>query len=132
VAEETRRVRARRQRVLFVELLPLETRRAEIQAELRGIYEGDETDRRNPPLSARHRGGRDRADPERSARPDHRIGAGPGRSPAAQRHDVPQSTLQEFRAQLILHDQTRAVFQRSLEVAKRRGVWNCCRCSPLA
>jgi hypothetical protein len=51
VAEETRRVRARRQRVLFVELLPLETRRAEIQAELRGIYEGDETDRRNPPLS---------------------------------------------------------------------------------
>ena len=34
-----------------------------------------------------------------------------------------KSTLQEFRAQLILHDQTRAVFQRSLEVAKRRGVW---------
>ena len=34
-----------------------------------------------------------------------------------------KSTLQEFRAQLILHDQTRALFQRSLEVAKRRGVW---------
>jgi Transposase domain (DUF772)/Transposase DDE domain len=34
-----------------------------------------------------------------------------------------KSRLQEFRAQLILHDQTRAVFQRSLEVAKRRGVW---------
>jgi DDE family transposase/transposase-like protein DUF772 len=34
-----------------------------------------------------------------------------------------KSTLQEFRAQLIVHDQTRAVFQRSLEVAKRRGVW---------
>jgi hypothetical protein len=34
-----------------------------------------------------------------------------------------KSTLQEFRAQLILHDQTRAVFERSLEVAKRRGVW---------
>jgi hypothetical protein len=51
VAEETRRVRARRQRVLFVELLPLETRRGEIQAELRGTYDADETDRRNPPLS---------------------------------------------------------------------------------
>src|SRR5579859_1522684 len=34
-----------------------------------------------------------------------------------------KSTLQEFRAQLIVHDQTRAIFQRSLEVAKRRGVW---------
>jgi hypothetical protein len=34
-----------------------------------------------------------------------------------------KSTLQEFRAQLILHDQTRAIFQRSLEVAKHRGVW---------
>ena len=34
-----------------------------------------------------------------------------------------KSTLQEFRAQLILHEQTRAVFQRSLEVAKRRGAW---------
>lgn len=34
-----------------------------------------------------------------------------------------KSTLQEFRAQLILHDQARAIFQRSLEVAKRRGVW---------
>jgi hypothetical protein len=34
-----------------------------------------------------------------------------------------KSTLQEFRAQLILHEQTRAIFQRSLEVAKRRGVW---------
>src|SRR5215470_5301850 len=34
-----------------------------------------------------------------------------------------KSTLQEFRAQLIVHDQTRALFQRSLEVATRRGVW---------
>jgi len=34
-----------------------------------------------------------------------------------------KSTLQEFRAQLILHDQARAIFQRSLEIAKRRGVW---------
>jgi hypothetical protein len=34
-----------------------------------------------------------------------------------------KSTLQEFRAQLIVHDQTRALFQRSLEVAKRRGRW---------
>jgi hypothetical protein len=34
-----------------------------------------------------------------------------------------KSTLQEFRAQLIVHDQTRAIFQRSLEVAKRGGVW---------
>src|SRR5436190_21511479 len=34
-----------------------------------------------------------------------------------------KSTLQEFRAQLILHDQTRAIFQRSLEIAKHRGVW---------
>jgi Transposase DDE domain/Transposase domain (DUF772) len=34
-----------------------------------------------------------------------------------------KSTLQEFRAQLILHDQTRAIFQRSLDVAKHRGVW---------
>jgi hypothetical protein len=34
-----------------------------------------------------------------------------------------KSTLQEFRAQLIVHEQTRALFQRSLEVAKRRGVW---------
>src|SRR6266545_3014600 len=34
-----------------------------------------------------------------------------------------KSTLQEFRAQLIVHDRTRAVFQRTLEVAKRHGVW---------
>src|SRR4030081_866873 len=34
-----------------------------------------------------------------------------------------KSTLQEFRAQLIVHDQTRAIFERSLEAAKRRGVW---------
>src|SRR5258708_10731164 len=34
-----------------------------------------------------------------------------------------KSTLQEFRAQLIVHDQTRAIFQRSLEIAKRRGAW---------
>jgi Transposase DDE domain/Transposase domain (DUF772) len=34
-----------------------------------------------------------------------------------------KSTLQEFRAQLIVHDQTRAIFQKSLEVAKRRGMW---------
>jgi Transposase DDE domain/Transposase domain (DUF772) len=34
-----------------------------------------------------------------------------------------KSTLQEFRAQLIVHDKTRAIFQRSLEVAKHRGVW---------
>jgi hypothetical protein len=34
-----------------------------------------------------------------------------------------KSTLQEFRAQLILHDQTRAIFQRSLEIARHRGVW---------
>src|SRR5437868_15402552 len=34
-----------------------------------------------------------------------------------------KSTLQEFRAQLIVHDRTRAVFQRTPEVAKRRGVW---------
>src|SRR5947208_8529564 len=33
-----------------------------------------------------------------------------------------KSTLQEFRAQLIVHEQTRAIFQRSLDVAKRRGV----------
>jgi hypothetical protein len=34
-----------------------------------------------------------------------------------------KSTLQEFRAQLILQDKTRAIFERSLEVAKHRGVW---------
>src|SRR6266480_1425965 len=34
-----------------------------------------------------------------------------------------KSTLQEFRAQLLVHDKTQAIFQRSLEVAKRRGVW---------
>src|SRR5438477_9626370 len=34
-----------------------------------------------------------------------------------------KSTLQEFRAQLIVHKQTGAIFQRSLEVAKHRGVW---------
>lgn len=34
-----------------------------------------------------------------------------------------KSTLQEFRAQLIVQKQTRAVFQRSLEVAKHRGKW---------
>src|SRR5215470_4402828 len=34
-----------------------------------------------------------------------------------------KSTLQEFRAQLIVHEQTRAIFQRSLEMAKRRGMW---------
>jgi len=34
-----------------------------------------------------------------------------------------KSTLQEFRAQLIVHDKTRAIFQRSLELAKRRGMW---------
>jgi DDE family transposase/transposase-like protein DUF772 len=32
-----------------------------------------------------------------------------------------KSTLQEFRAQLIIHDQQRALFQQSLELAKRRG-----------
>lgn len=34
-----------------------------------------------------------------------------------------KSTLQEFRAQLIVHDQTRAIFQQSLEAAKRHGIW---------
>jgi DDE family transposase/transposase-like protein DUF772 len=34
-----------------------------------------------------------------------------------------KSTFQEFRAQLIVHEQTRAIFQRSLELARRRGVW---------
>jgi len=34
-----------------------------------------------------------------------------------------KSTLQEFRAQLIIHQQTRAIFQQTLELAKRRGVW---------
>jgi transposase len=34
-----------------------------------------------------------------------------------------KSTLQEFRAQLIVHEQIRAIFQRSLEMAKRRGLW---------
>jgi transposase len=34
-----------------------------------------------------------------------------------------KSTFQEFRAQLIVHEQSRAIFQRSLEVAKHRGVW---------
>jgi hypothetical protein len=34
-----------------------------------------------------------------------------------------KSTLQEFRAQLIVHGQTRALFQRSLDAATRRGVW---------
>ena len=34
-----------------------------------------------------------------------------------------KSTLKEFRAQLILHEQIRAIFQRSLEVAKHRGTW---------
>src|SRR5260370_23589968 len=34
-----------------------------------------------------------------------------------------KSTFQEFRAQLIIHEQTRAIFQRSLEIAKRRGGW---------
>jgi transposase len=34
-----------------------------------------------------------------------------------------KSTFQEFRAQLIVHDQTRAIFQQSLEVAKRLGIW---------
>ena len=32
-----------------------------------------------------------------------------------------KSTLQEFRAQLIVHEQARVLFQESLEVAKRRG-----------
>ena len=32
-----------------------------------------------------------------------------------------KSTLQEFRAQLVLHQEQRALFQRSLELAKRRG-----------
>ena len=34
-----------------------------------------------------------------------------------------KSTLQEFRAQLIVHERTRAIFQQTLELAKRRGVW---------
>jgi len=34
-----------------------------------------------------------------------------------------KSTFQEFRAQLIVHEQTHAIFQRSLDVAKHRGVW---------
>src|SRR5574341_450966 len=32
-----------------------------------------------------------------------------------------KSTLQEFRAQLILHEEEAAIFQASLEEAKRRG-----------
>jgi hypothetical protein len=32
-----------------------------------------------------------------------------------------KSTLQEFRAQLIIHEQARTLFQESLELAKRRG-----------
>ena len=32
-----------------------------------------------------------------------------------------KSTLQEFRAQLIVHEQAAAIFRRSLELAKRRG-----------
>ena len=32
-----------------------------------------------------------------------------------------QSTLQQFRAQLILYEKIRAVFQRSLELARERG-----------
>src|SRR3954453_23065242 len=32
-----------------------------------------------------------------------------------------KSTLQEFRAQLIVHQEQAAIFQRSLELAKRRG-----------
>ncbi len=32
-----------------------------------------------------------------------------------------KSTLQEFRAQLIVHDKQRAIFQQSLELAKRQG-----------
>jgi hypothetical protein len=32
-----------------------------------------------------------------------------------------KSTLQEFRAQLIVHEQARALFQESLDLAKRRG-----------
>ncbi len=34
-----------------------------------------------------------------------------------------KSTFQEFRAQLIVHAQTHAIFQRSLDIAKQRGVW---------
>ena len=34
-----------------------------------------------------------------------------------------KSTLQEFRAQLLVHEQTRAIFQQTLELAKRRGMW---------
>src|SRR5712692_4271240 len=34
-----------------------------------------------------------------------------------------KSTLQEFRAQLIVHEQTLAIFERTLDMAKRRGVW---------
>src|SRR5712692_8252947 len=34
-----------------------------------------------------------------------------------------KSTFQEFRAQLIVHDQARAIFQQSLELAKRHGLW---------
>src|SRR5215470_17272522 len=32
-----------------------------------------------------------------------------------------KSTLQEFRARLIVHEQAAAIFRRSLELAKRRG-----------
>ncbi|MGH2371277.1 MAG: transposase, partial [Chloroflexota bacterium] len=32
-----------------------------------------------------------------------------------------KSTLQEFRAQLIVHEQARTLFQESLDLAKRRG-----------
>ena len=34
-----------------------------------------------------------------------------------------QSTLQHFRAQLILHNRIQAVFLRSLELARERGLW---------
>ena len=37
------------------------------------------------------------------------------------RRPFAKSTLQEFRAQLVVHQEQRAIFQSSLEVAKRRG-----------
>ena len=40
---------------------------------------------------------------------------------AVEEQPFAKSTLQEFRAQLVLHEQQRVLFQASLELAKRRG-----------
>src|SRR5712691_712486 len=61
------------------------------------------------------------SDDEAKRRADYDLQWKVGRGVELDARPFAKSTLQEFRAQLVVHDQQRAIFQRSLELAKRQG-----------